>query len=86
MNATSMKSTAETESVLQRLIDLIQIEPVADDRFRGQSENIGTPSVYGGQVLGQALMAASMTAPVDRLVHSFHAYFLLPGRHEPIDY
>lgn len=81
-----MKSTAEAESVLQRLIDLIQIEPVADDRFRGQSENIGTPSVYGGQVLGQALMAASMTAPLDRLVHSFHAYFLLPGRHEPIDY
>ena len=71
---------------LERLLDLIQVEPLGGDRFRGKSENIGTPAVFGGQVLGQALMASSLTAPSGRLAHSLHAYFLLPGQHAPIDY
>jgi acyl-CoA thioesterase-2 len=73
-------------SPLERLRDLIQVEPLGADRFRGQSENIGTPAVFGGQVLGQALMAGSLTAPPGRVAHSLHAYFLLPGQHAPIDY
>lgn len=73
-------------SPLNRLLDLIQVEPVGADRFRGQSEDIGTPAVFGGQVLGQALMAASLTAPTGRVAHSLHAYFLVPGQHAPIDY
>ena len=60
--------------------------PAGDDCFRGHSEDIGTPNVFGGQVLGQALMAACLTVPDDRPAHSLHAYFLLPGKHAPIDY
>lgn len=71
---------------LQGLVSLIQIEKVAENHFCGQSRDIGTPTVFGGQVLGQALMAANLTVPEDRQVHSIHAYFLLPGQHEPIDY
>lgn len=68
------------------LVALMKLEPTGEDRFRGQSENIGTPAVFGGQVLAQSLMAASLTVPADRPVHSMHAYFLLPGKHAPIDY
>ena len=68
------------------LVALMQLAPTGEDRYRGQSENIGTPAVFGGQVLGQALVAASRTVPADRAVHSMHAYFLLPGAHAPIDY
>lgn len=73
-------------AALERLVRLLELEPVERDAFRGQSEDIGTPNVFGGQVLGQALMAACLTAPDDRPAHSLHAYFLLPGKHAPIDY
>lgn len=79
-------SPTQPHPELQNLVDLFQIKSVAENRFCGQSEDIGAPGVFGGQILGQALMAASLTVPTDRLVHSFHAYFLLAGRHEPIDY
>ncbi|MDM0027533.1 acyl-CoA thioesterase [Variovorax saccharolyticus] len=72
--------------VVAELVDLMRLEPLGDDRFRAQSEDIGTPAVFGGQVLGQALMAASRTVEADRPAHSMHAYFLLPGEHAPIDY
>ncbi|MBS0341932.1 MAG: acyl-CoA thioesterase II [Proteobacteria bacterium] len=68
------------------LVALMQLAPTGEDRFRGQSHNIGTPAVFGGQVLAQSLVAASLTVPADRAVHSMHAYFLLPGQHAPIDY
>lgn len=68
------------------LVALMQLAPTGEDRYRGQSENIGTPAVFGGQVLAQSLVAASLTVPADRAVHSMHAYFLLPGQHAPIDY
>ncbi|RIX82318.1 acyl-CoA thioesterase [Acidovorax cavernicola] len=68
------------------LVSLMQLEPLGDDRFRAQSEDIGTPAVFGGQVLGQSLRAASLTVGADRPVHSMHAYFLLPGEHAPIEY
>jgi acyl-CoA thioesterase-2 len=55
-------------------------------RFRGECQSIGTPNVYGGHVLAQALMAAARTVPGTRPVHSLHAYFLLSGKHQPIDY
>lgn len=74
------------QSPLERLVDLIQVEGVGKDRFRGESEDIGTRAVFGGQVLGQALIAACMTAPPGRKVHSIHGYFLLPGQHASIDY
>ncbi|MBT8138557.1 MAG: thioesterase family protein [Gammaproteobacteria bacterium] len=54
------------------------LEIIEQDIFRGESRNIGTPQVYGGQVLGQALRAARLTVE-NRDVHSVHAYFLRRG-------
>jgi len=71
---------------LDQLLRLMQLDAVGDDHFQAQSDNIGTPNVFGGQVLGQSLLAACQTITSDRPVHSLHAYFLLPGEHAPIDY
>ncbi|MGR5294988.1 acyl-CoA thioesterase II [Vibrio mediterranei] len=72
---------------LSDLLELLQLEQLEVDLFRGQSENLGLPQVYGGQVIGQALSAARYTVAEDRTVHSFHSYFLYPGDPEkPIIY
>ncbi|MCK2150897.1 MULTISPECIES: acyl-CoA thioesterase [Marinobacter] len=72
--------------VTKKLVDLLDLSPIGDDHFQGDSEDLGFPNVFGGQVLGQALMAASRTVE-GRLCHSLHAYFLRPGNHSmPIDY
>lgn len=66
----------------RRLADLLQqfeLERLEVNLFRGESRDIGSPQVYGGQVLGQALMAASSTLPPELVVHSLHAYFLRRG-------
>ncbi len=60
------------------LLSLLELEPLEVNLFRGESRDIGSPQVFGGQVLGQALMAASRTVK-DRVVHSLHAYFLRRG-------
>jgi acyl-CoA thioesterase-2 len=65
-------------SVVSELIDLLQLERLEDDLYRGQSRDIGTKYVFGGQVLGQALSAAQRTVE-GRTVHSLHAYFLRAG-------
>ncbi len=73
--------------VLADLIDLLRLEAVDENRFLGKSHDIGTPQVFGGQVLGQALAAAVQTVSPDRLAHSLHAYFLRRGDvHTPIEY
>lgn len=77
---------ATAARLVDELVALMQLEPLGDDRFLAQSEDIGTPTVFGGQVLGQSLMAASRTVVAERPVHSMHAYFLLPGEHAPIEY
>ncbi|SVA77211.1 uncharacterized protein METZ01_LOCUS130065 [marine metagenome] len=64
---------------LNRLIKLLDLEQLENNLFRGQSENIGGPRVFGGQVLGQALIAAHRTVNKKRTAHSLHAYFLRPG-------
>lgn len=72
---------------LSDLLDLLQLEKLEQGLFRGQSENLGLPQVYGGQVIGQALSAAHYTVEPDRAVHSFHSYFLYPGQlDKPIIY
>jgi len=74
-------------SVVAELVDLLQPERLEDNLFRGQSRDIGTKYVFGGQVLGQALAAAQRTADSQRCVHSLHAYFLRAGDVEhPIVY
>ncbi len=64
--------------VLADLIYLLKLERIENDIFRGESRDIGSAQVFGGQVLGQALTAASYTVE-GRTVHSLHAYFLRRG-------
>jgi acyl-CoA thioesterase-2 len=64
--------------ILQNLHKLMTLERLDNNLYRGQSQDIGSPNIYGGQVLGQALYAASQTVE-GRDVHSLHAYFLRPG-------
>ncbi len=66
-------------SPVSELIELLSLERLEDNLFRGQSRDIGTKYVFGGQVLGQALSAAQATMTVDRDAHSLHAYFLRAG-------
>jgi len=63
---------------LADLLALLELEPLEVNLFRGESRDIGSPQVFGGQVLGQALTAASATVE-GRIVHSLHAYFLRRG-------
>ncbi|MBS0217188.1 MAG: acyl-CoA thioesterase II [Proteobacteria bacterium] len=78
-----------TPPVLE-LVELLKLERLEEDLFRGQSRDIGTKYVFGGQVLGQALSAAQATVDSetsDRNAHSLHAYFLRAGDIEaPIVY
>ena len=67
------------QPILADLLHLLKLERIEDNIFRGESRDIGSPRVYGGQVLGQALSAATATVPDDRHVHSLHAYFLRAG-------
>lgn len=72
--------------VVQDLVRLLSLERLEDNLFRGQSRELGSKRVFGGQVLGQALTAASRTVD-GRPVHSLHAYFLRAGDPEvPIIY
>jgi acyl-CoA thioesterase-2 len=64
---------------LEALLKLLDLERLEVNLFRGQSRDIGSPQVYGGQVLGQALKAAYATVEADRVAHSLHAYFLKRG-------
>lgn len=74
-------------TVLQELTNLLALERLSDDTFRGQSQDLGWGTVFGGQVLGQALSAAQQTVPLDRAAHSLHGYFLRSGRVDaPIEY
>lgn len=66
-------------SPASELIDLLSLERLEQDLFRGQSRDIGTRYVFGGQVLGQALSAAQTTMTHPRPAHSLHAYFLRAG-------
>lgn len=74
------------QPILRDLIQLLSLEKLDTNLFRGESRDIGTNRVFGGQVLGQALSAAGQTVE-GRVVHSLHAYFLRKGDHEaPIIY
>ena len=64
---------------LNELLTLLHLEQLEQGLFRGQSEHLGLPQVYGGQVIGQSLSAAKETVDENRQVHSFHSYFLRPG-------
>lgn len=58
---------------------LFELEELEQGLYRGSSWDLGYRALYGGQVLGQSVIAAYRTLPDDRRIHSFHSYFLLPG-------
>jgi acyl-CoA thioesterase II len=73
--------------LLADVLEMLKLERLEDNLFRGQSRDPGGKRVFGGQVLGQALRAATATVTADRVVHSLHAYFLRAGDPEhPIVY
>jgi acyl-CoA thioesterase-2 len=75
-----------SKPIVEELLELVQLERIEENLFRGQSRDIGTHFVFGGQVLGQSLAAAQRTVD-GRVVHSLHAYFLRAGDVEsPIVY
>ena len=74
-----MKTCIPADNVLEELLALLKLEKIEENIFRGNSQDLGFGNIFGGQVLGQALSAASHTVPDDRSAHSLHAYFLRPG-------
>ena len=66
-------------SAVKDLLDILDLEPLEVNLFRGRSPQTGWQRVYGGQVIGQALVAAVRTVDASRSPHSMHAYFILPG-------
>jgi acyl-CoA thioesterase-2 len=74
-----MELGAPMSKELNELLTLLHLEQLEQGLFRGQSEHLGLPQVYGGQVIGQSLSAAKETVDENRQVHSFHSYFLRPG-------
>ena len=71
----------------KELQELLVLEKIAENTFKGTSKYIGSPNVFGGQVLAQSLNAATRTVSENKIVHSLHSYFLEPGNLEiPIFY
>jgi acyl-CoA thioesterase II len=70
---------ADMPPALSDLLDLMDLEYIEENIFRGGNRNLGSRRVFGGQVLAQALVAARRTVDEDREAHSVHAYFILPG-------
>jgi len=67
------------KNLLNDLLALLSLEKLDQGLYRGNSQNLGLPQVFGGQVIGQALSATKDTLKDLRPVHSLHSYFLRPG-------
>jgi acyl-CoA thioesterase-2 len=74
-----MTAAAAKPTAMETLLATLDLEPIEIDIFRGRSPQVGWQRVFGGQVIGQALMAAQRTIEPGRIVHSLHAYFMRPG-------
>lgn len=74
-----MSRSNAKSSAMEKLIAILDLEALEENLFRGNSPQVGWQRVFGGQVIGQALMAAQRCVDEDRYVHSLHAYFLRPG-------
>lgn len=68
-----------SSSAMAQLLSHLDLETLEQDLFRGVSPQVGWQRVFGGHVIGQALVAAQRTVNGDRMVHSLHAYFMRPG-------
>jgi acyl-CoA thioesterase-2 len=67
------------QAVVDGLVELLELEPIEENIFRGISPKISLQRVFGGQVAGQALVAGGRTVDPDRHVHSLHSYFIRGG-------
>lgn len=74
-----MSRPVEDPSPMEELLSTLDLETLEMNLYRGRSPQVGWQRVFGGQVIGQALIAASRTVAEDRFVHSLHAYFIRPG-------
>ncbi len=68
-----------SEAMVKDLIAALDLEKIEENLFRGQNTSDGVDRLFGGQVIAQALVAATRTVPEDRPVHSLHAYFVRAG-------
>ena len=66
-------------AAMQQLIATLDLEAIEVNLFRGVSPQVGWQRVFGGQVVGQAVMAAQRTVDAERPIHSLHGYFMRPG-------
>lgn len=64
---------------VQNLVDVLRLEQIDDDLFRGNQSDNGRGRSFGGQVAAQSLMAAQASVGEEFFAHSLHSYFLLPG-------
>jgi acyl-CoA thioesterase II len=71
--------TAPGQKLVDGLVQLLDLERIEENIFRGVSPQVSLQRVFGGQVAGQALVAAGRTVAADRGVHSLHAYFIRGG-------
>lgn len=69
----------DAKAAVGELLTLLDIERIEENLYRGQSGSVGVRRVYGGQVLAQALVAGIRSVEPERVVHSLHGYFILPG-------
>jgi len=78
-----MSAEAQARASVDHLLDVLDLDAsqarTTEDIFTGRSHSMPTGRIYGGQVLGQSLLAAERTMPTDRAAHSMHGYFLRPG-------
>ncbi|MCE7480859.1 MULTISPECIES: acyl-CoA thioesterase [Actinomycetes] len=78
-----MSEAARAQASVDNLLEVLDLDETQarteEDIFTGRSHSMPTGRIYGGQVLGQSLIAAERTMPEDRAVHSMHGYFLRPG-------
>jgi acyl-CoA thioesterase II len=79
LNEPKSSDPKASASALQDLVRILTLERLEDNLFRGPRAREGWQRVYGGQVLGQALAAATATVDPSRAIHSLHGYFLLAG-------
>ncbi len=68
-----------SQTPLEGLLDILDLEPLEVNIYRGRNRDLGTGRVFGGQVFAQALVAARRTVDENREAHSAHGYFILPG-------
>lgn len=76
---TAEEAPPTDQDAVDGLVDLLDLEQIEVDIFRGVTSTSRMPRVFGGQVAGQALVAAGRTVPHERHVHSLHSYFIRPG-------